>query len=258
MNHRSVIRLWVRSWKSLFLTAACLTFVAATIGCSRTVSSSEASPAQKLVGSEPAPPETSGFLKDYSQLTPGGQGKPSLIYIDSNVPWASYDKVLLEPVQFMTAPDSNVSSEDQQALCSYFYNKLKEDLQKHFTIVDSQGAGVMRLQVALTDASTATPVLRTATVIIPQARTLNMVQSLASGSYLFVGHARAEGQVVDSVSGQRLAAFVDQREGGVALKAAATWRWGDAEAVLDFWAEKITERLVELHSGSTIAAEATR
>lgn len=81
-----------------------------------------------------------------------------------------------------------------------------------------------------------------------------MVQSLGTGSYLFVGHATAEGQMIDSVNGQRLAAFVDEREGGVALKAAATWKWGDAEAVLDFWAEKITERLVELHSGSTVAA----
>ncbi len=75
----------------------------------------------------------------------------------------------------------------------------------------------MRLQVALTDATAATPVLRTVTVIVPQARTLNMVQSLGTGSYLFVGHATAEGQVIDSVNGQRLAAFVDEREGGVAL-----------------------------------------
>lgn len=223
-------------------------------GCARTASSSEPSAIQKAIGSEPAPPPTSGFLKDYSQLKPGGQGKPSLVYVDSNAQWTDYSKILIDPVQFAPAADASISTDDQQALCSYFYNKLTEDLQKRFTIADAPGPGVMRLQVALTDATTATPVLRTVTQVVPQARTLNMVQSLGTGTYLFVGHASAEGQVIDSVSGQRLAAFVDEREGGMALKAVATWRWGDAEAVLDFWAEKITERLAELHSGSTVAA----
>lgn len=240
---------------SEILTAVLLAGAIATsgAGCARTASSSEPSAIQKAMGSEPTPPPTSGFLKDYSQLQPGGQGKPSLVYIDSNAQWTSYDKLLIDPVQFWAAPDVSISTEDQQALCSYFYNKTVEDLQKHFTVVDAAGPGVMRLQLAITDATSATPVLRTVTQVVPQARTLNMVQSLASGSYLFVGHAAAEGQVTDSVSGQRLAAFVDEREGGMALKAVATWRWGDAEAVLDFWAEKVTERLLELHDGSTVA-----
>ncbi len=87
-------------------------------GCARTASSSEPSAIQKAVGSEPAPPPTSGFLKDYSQLTPGGQGKPSLVYIDSGTSWASYDKILIDPVQFWAAADASISTEDQQALCS--------------------------------------------------------------------------------------------------------------------------------------------
>jgi hypothetical protein len=93
-----------------------------------------------------------------------------LIYIDPNAEWKDYGKILIDPVQFASAPDSSISTEDQQALCSYFRNKLKEDLTKHFTIVDAAGPGVMRLQVALTDAPAATPVLRTITVVVPQAR----------------------------------------------------------------------------------------
>lgn len=216
------------------LTAALIAGAIATsgAGCARTASSSEPSAIQRAIGSDPHLPRPSGFLKDYSQLKPGGQGKPSLAYIDPNAPWTDYGKILIDPVQFAPAPDASTSTDDQQALCSYLYNKLKEDLQKHFVIVEAAGPGVMRLQVALTDATAATPVLRTLTVIVPQARTLNMVQSLGTGSYLSVGHATAEGQVIDSVIGQRLAAFVDEREGGVALKAAATWKWRDAEAVL--------------------------
>src|SRR5262249_44449642 len=145
----------------------------------------EPSPAQKAIGSEPAPPAESGFLRDYSQLKPGGEGKPSLLYIDPSAQWASYDKVIVEPVQFWAAPDSSVSSEDASVLCSYFDQKLKDDLAKHFKVVETAGPGTLRLDVALTDATAATPVLRTATVVVPQARTLNTIQSLARGSYLF-------------------------------------------------------------------------
>lgn len=38
-----------------------------SLGCARTVSSSEPSAAGKVIGSEAATPQTSGFLKDYSQ-----------------------------------------------------------------------------------------------------------------------------------------------------------------------------------------------
>ena len=142
-------------------------FAITGLGCARTVSSSEPSAAAKAIGSEAATPPTSGFLKDYSQLTPGGQGKPSLVYIDANAQWAGYDKIMIDPVQFAASADSTISTEDQQALCSYFYNKLREDLQKHFTVVEAPGPGVLRLQTALTDATTATPVLRTVTVVVP-------------------------------------------------------------------------------------------
>lgn len=73
-------------------------------GCARTGSSSEHSVIQKAIGSEPAPPPTSGFLKDYSQLKLGGQGKPSLAYVDSNAQWTNYGKILIDPVQFAQHP----------------------------------------------------------------------------------------------------------------------------------------------------------
>jgi len=72
----------------------------------------------------------------------------------------------------------------------------------------------MRIQIALTDATSATPGLRSVSVVVPQARVLNLVQSMGTGSYAFVGSAQAEAQITDSVTGERLAASVDKREGG--------------------------------------------
>jgi hypothetical protein len=104
----------------------------------------------------------------------------------------------------------------------------------------------MTLRVALMDATTAVPGLRSVSVIVPQARVLNLAQSLATDSYAFVGSAEAEMKLTDSVSGELLAAAVDKQAGGMALKGAASFEWGDAQNTMDYWAQKIDTRLVEL------------
>jgi len=64
---------------------------------------------------------------------------------------------------------------------------------------------------------------------------------------LVFGCARTEAPSQNIVAkAKRLAASVDKREGGMALSSALQWRWGDAEAVLDYWADKLTRRLAEL------------
>ncbi len=204
---------------------------------------------QRMEGTKPALPANTAFLaSDYALLKPGKEGQVALVYFNPNVRWSSYSKVLLEPVQFWAAPNANVPAGDQQALTSYFYNVLKEDLGKSFSLVDEPGPGVMTVQVALNDATAAVPILRSVSVLIPQARVLNFVQSLATGSYAFVGSAEAQAKIVDSVSGQLLAAGADRRLGGMQIAAAAQWQWGDAEKIMKYWAEKISARLQELRT----------
>jgi hypothetical protein len=222
--------------------------------CSQTVPS-EPSAVQQALGETATPPAPSGFLgNDSAKLAPGPQGKAALIYINSSAQWTKYNKIMLEPVEFWDAGDSGVSPSDQHMLTAYFYNVLKEDLQKHFTLVDQGGPGVMILQVALTNASAATPVLRSVSVVIPQARILNGVQSLATGSYAFVGSAQAEMKATDAETGDLLAAAVDKREGGMAVSSAAQWKWGDAENAMNFWAERVATRLLEMQ-GRSVAAK---
>ncbi len=65
------------------------------------------------------------------------------------------------------------------------------------------------------DATTAVPGLHTISVVVPQARVLNLAQSMATDSYAFVGSAEAEMKATESVSGEVLAEAVDQRAGGM-------------------------------------------
>lgn len=228
------------------LAAVGLTAALFASGCSTTVES--APPAAKALESGgPLPSAVTGFLgPDASKLAPGPEGGAALVWLNPNAQWASYTKIQLMPVEFWAAADSKVSSADQAVLTEYFYNQLQTNLSKSFTLVDQPGPGVMTLRVALMDATTAVPGLRTISVIVPQARVLNMAQSLATDSYAFVGSAEAEMKMTDSVSGELLGEAVDQRAGGMGIKSAASFQWGDAQNAMDYWAQKIPARISQL------------
>jgi hypothetical protein len=233
---------------SVMLVAGGLLVSGLLAGCAATTAP-EPTVVQRIEGTKPGLPANTAFLgSDYGLLKPGKEGQVALVYFNPNARWSGYSKVLLEPVQFWAAPNSSVPAADQKALTSYFYNVLKEDLGKSFTLVDEPGPGVMTVQVALNEASGAVPIPRSVSVLIPQARVLNYVQSLATGSYAFVGSAEAQAKIVDSVGGQLLAAGADRRLGGMQIAAAAQWQWGDAEKIMKYWAAKISTRLQELRT----------
>jgi hypothetical protein len=87
---------------------------------------------------------------------------------------------LLDPVQFRAAADSKVSTSDQQVLTEYFYNSLKTNIPREVSRWWISLGRSHRLQVALMSATTAVPGLRTISVVVPQARVLNLAQSMAT------------------------------------------------------------------------------
>ena len=228
------------------IASAGLAAVLFVAGCSTTVESTPAA-AKALESGGTLPPAVTGFFgPDASKLAPGPQGGAALAYVNPNAQWSSYTKIQLMPVEFWAAADSKVSTADQQTLTEYFYNQLQTDIAKSFTLVSQPGPGVLTIRVALMDATTAVPGLRTVSVIVPQARVLNLAQSMATDSYAFVGSAEAEMKATDSVTGEFLAGAVDQRAGGMGMKAAASFQWGDAQNAMDYWAQRIPNRILEL------------
>jgi hypothetical protein len=221
-------------------------------GCAQTV---ESKPAvmQQVEGGQPAPVISGFFGQDASLLQPGTGDQAAMVYVNSSAQWSQYNKILLQPVEFWDDPSTSVSASDQQMLGEYFYNQLKESLSKDFTLVDEPGPGVLVLRTAIVNASGATPGLRTVSVIVPQARVLNGIQSLATGSYAFAGSAEAEMKVTDGATNQFLVGVVDKRSGGMAMSQAVQWQWGDAKAAMDYWVHRITIRLLELQGRAPAA-----
>jgi len=246
---------------NLIVGGLILTAMLFTNGCSQTTGQSP-NIIQRATGETPAPPPPSGFLgKDYALLQAPAEAsdqKAELAYIDPNGNFASYAKIMIAPVTFWADDDSKVSAQDQQTLCNYFDNVLKETFSKNFTLVDEPGTGVAKLSVALIDASSATPVLRTASVVIPQAHVLNIIKYGLTGTYAFVGSATGQAKLTDSVSGALLAAWEDRQFGTAAVKNATVWQWGDADNAMNYWANGLDQKLASLgvqHTTSTAAAE---
>jgi Protein of unknown function (DUF3313) len=205
---------------------------------------------QRVQGETPAAPPPSGFLgSDYALLKPPAEGseqKAMLAYTNPNANFATYHAIIIEPVTFWADSDSSLSADQQQILCNYFYGKLQHVFYENFTVVTEPGPGVLRLSVALSDASSATPALRTISVVVPQAKVLGLIKYGLTGTYAFVGSATGEAKLTDSMTGELLAAWADQRFGSGAVKNAGVWQWGDAEHAMDYWAEGLDQRLVTL------------
>jgi Protein of unknown function (DUF3313) len=197
-------------------------------GCSQTVAPSP-SIFQRAQGEMPARPPPNSFLgKDYSLLAPpalGSDQQAMLRYRNPNVNWSSYNAIIIAPVTFWAADDSKVSASDQQALCNYFDKVLIKDLGKNFAIADQPGPGVATLSVALTDATSAIPILRTISLVSPQARVLSLIKMAATGTYPFVGSAQSAAKLTDSISGQLLEAWADKRMGGASIKNVDVFWW---------------------------------
>jgi Protein of unknown function (DUF3313) len=84
---------------------------------------------------------------------------------------------------------------------------------------------VLKLSVALTDAISAVPGLRSISVVMPQARALSAIKMVATGTFAFVGSAQGALKLNDSVSGLLLAAAVDERVGGTSIKKVDVFQW---------------------------------
>lgn len=197
----------------LMIVAVCI--MAATYGCGP----------EKL--------QTTGFLSDYSRLE--AESETVLRYFNPRKPLSNYSKFMIDPiaVHFHSIDEEvDISSEELAQMRQHMYAAIYKALLKHYSVVRQPGPGVARLRLAITDLDKSSPVLNA----IPQTK-------LAGAG---LGGASMEGELLDSVTGEQIGAVV-QSQVGKKLSLEGLSKWGDAEAVIDRWAEAFVERLDETH-----------
>ncbi len=194
-------------------------------------------------------PDPSGFLGDYSQLQPREGHEVHDVYINPDAAWKSYDSVQIDSVTLWVNEETqSLKDEERQMLTDLLYKALNDQLTEKFKIVDRPGPTVIRVRAALTQAKGAKVPLRTLSSIIPVMFVISTAVGLSADVTSTVGTATLEAELLDSVTGERLAAAVDQRAGTKSVLAGSRTfkKWGDVQAACEFWAEGLTRTLVRL------------
>ena len=190
--------------------------------------------------------ESSGFLgTDYARLREGGEGQALLVYRDSKADFASYDKVRLDPVTIWKSGKSafdGLSATDRQKLADNLYVVLGKELAEDYKLVDQPGPGVLRIQVALTDARASSPVMDTISTVLPIGLAVSQTTALITGEPSFVGEAQVEAKVTDGATGALLAAAIDRRVGGKSVSGSIN-SWDDVNESFEYWAKQLRYRL---------------
>jgi len=192
--------------------------------------------------------EPYGFLRDSSMLEKGRKDEALLIYTKKGVDFATYKQIMLDPVTVWLGANTDLRdmpAEQRQQLADYLYQAIRKQLERNFKVVDSPGRGILHLRVAIVDAKASNAALDTISAVVPVGIIISNVKRLTNGTHLFVGRVAIEAELRDSVSGERLAAAVDQRVGQKRLRG-VTQSWDDVFKACDYWAERIAQRLVEL------------
>jgi hypothetical protein len=195
--------------------------------------------------------DASGFLGDYSNLRKGEKDEPQLIYIRPDVDWSSYDAFHLESVTlWRNEKTDDVPEEEQQLLTDFLFQAVHTELSKDYEMVTEPGPNVLELRLAITEAKGSKAVMNTITSVIPQLRLLTSIVGMSAGTSVLVGKAGIEAEITDAMSGDRLAAALDQRQGTKAVRGGVK-TWSDVKLAYEFWAKRLRKRLATL-SGRTI------
>ncbi len=185
-------------------------------------------------------PERTGFLSDYSKLEEGTDDQWR--YAGPKV--GEYSKFYIEPVAilFKQKEDPEFSPDELEELKEYVVVRLGQRLAEDdgYEVVFGPGPGVAILRMGITEVDASIAALNLS------------VYTRVTGAGL--GGIAAEGELVDSMTGEQLAAAIRWGSGsrvlgrGTQIIKGEVSKLGDAKLVIDNWAKDIRKRIDAAHA----------
>jgi hypothetical protein len=212
-----------------------------------------------LLGCSPEPASTvkkldtnrkaSGFLGDYSQLKPRSDLDSDLAtYInpDKTKDLHRYIAIIVDPVQVYLKTDADESlipTTSTEAAAAYFRGSLIRAVADAFPIVQQAGPLTLRLRSAIVGVDVGSEVDKSA---IPEGVATALPRAMN------IGEVGIEVELVDSETGERIAAAVDKAKLGEGAEVGAdnfsrVERYHAAMDAFDGWADRIREFLDQAH-----------
>ncbi|HZW10514.1 MAG TPA: DUF3313 domain-containing protein [Phycisphaerales bacterium] len=174
-------------------------------------------------------PTQSGFLSTYERL----ESRDAYRSEHVSPELARYERFIVHPVEVRVEPDL-LTADDLAGLAEHFHSACVRVLEAEGLIVTGEpGEGVARVRLALTDIAKSTPWQK----IHPGAR------FAGAGT----GGAAMEGEIVDSITGEQLAAVV-RADSGNQFNLTAFSTVDDVRGAIDKWAADGARALRELRA----------
>jgi len=133
--------------------------------------------------------------------------------------------------------ERDIDPKDLDRLAKYFRKKIKEELRKDYQIVESPGSDVIRIRTSISEVDKTLPYLN-----------IHPGTKIMGGG---LGGAGGEMELVDSVTGERISAAIDNQKGSrLSIGAGLTW-YGHAEEVMENWAKDLKKMVDRAYRKST-------
>jgi hypothetical protein len=189
----------------------------------------------------------SGFFSNYAQLNAGyGTADAVSSYVKPGVDLKKYDSVIIDPVSTVVA-DPEVSPAVSAQLASYLAGSLSDSAVTSLRVVSVPGPTTMRIRTNLTDViegkESGRPVKTIHTA--PVATLTGNLGSAALAN--FISNVSFEGEVVDSLTGERLLALMDHRLGHKREATPAT-SWAGVRSAVNQGVLKLRGRFTALQN----------
>lgn len=203
----------------------------------------------------------SGFLSDYEQLQPmpGYAADRAYLVPDSAARFAQYDAVMVDQPEVFIASDSKykgIKPDDLKVLADSFRAAVTEELAGAYRIAEAPGPGVLYLRFATTGLQLKkkknlldfTPVGVVTNVVPGVKQVKNAIRNAAIedlSKRVSLVELTIEAELLDSLSGERLAALIEQvgqrkdREAGLEQEETS---WEEVDATVRAYGERMACR----------------
>ena len=186
--------------------------------------------------------DTATVLVNPDILKEGGSGEALYRYMNPDVAFSQYDKVIIDPVLICKQATLDAGElENYQKLANNAFVYLRDALSIDYRVVTAPEPRTMRVQFAIVDADSSKPVRNFLSTVMPIGMGLSLVKYAATGKQSGVGEITAEFRVTDASTGQLIAAAVDRRVGGKDPSGIID-TWSNADSALQYWAKLVRYR----------------
>ena len=191
----------------------------------------------------------SGFLSTYDGLKQSDEYMVEWLFFDEKANFNSYDKIILDYVQFFVKEDSDykgLQANEMQELAEAFHQSFLKALSDKYQFVSEPGPGVMRIRLALTNVEPIKLGRNFLTAVVPVGMAINLVKVGATGESIGVGRTSMEAEIFDTQSKIRLVAAIDTDVGRKYTGYKGDTKWAHAEGTFEAWAKDLRKFLNKL------------